>query len=72
MNAVLANCEVVVVVLLTLGFALLMEPLLFLGVLTLMKHGMRRRQRLGHDRVLAELQLAVDNVKRTTRASNLG
>jgi len=72
MNAVLANCEVVVVVLLTLCFALLLEPLLLLGVLTLMKRGMRRRRRLGHDQVLAELQLAVDQVKRTTRASNLG
>lgn len=71
MNAVLANFELVVVVLLTFCFALLMEPLLFMGVLTLMKRGMRRR-RMGHDRVLAELQLAVDNVKRTNRVSDLG
>ena len=67
MNAILANCELVVVVLLTMCFALLMEPLLFLGVLTLMKRGMRRR-RVGHDQVLAELQLAVENVKKSTRA----
>lgn len=72
MNAVIADCEVAVVVLLTFCFALLMEPLLLLGVLTLMKRGMRRRRRLSHDQVLAELQLAVENVKRTTRVSNLG
>ncbi len=72
MNALLANCEIVVVVLLTMCFALLMEPLLLLGILTLMKRGMHRRQRLGHDHVLAELQLAVDKVKRSTQASNLG
>lgn len=73
MNAVLANCELVVVVLLTMCFALLMEPLLFLGVLTLMKRGMRRRRhRPDHDQVLAELKLAADNVKRSTRGSNLG
>lgn len=70
MNAVLANCELVVVVLLTFCFAILMEPLLFLGVLTLMQRGMRRRRRLGHDRVLAELQLAVDNVRKNNRVSN--
>ena len=72
MNALLTNCELVVVVLLTMCFALLMEPLLLLGILTLMKRGMQKRQRLGHDHVLAELQLAVDKVKRTTRASDLG
>ncbi len=70
MNALLANCELVVVVLLTVCFAVLMEPLLLLGVLTLMKRGMRRR--LDQDQALAELQLAVENVKRSTRASNLG
>lgn len=70
MNALLADCELVVVVLLTMGFALLMEPLLLLGVLTLMKRGMRRR--LHQDQALAELQIAVENVKRSTRASNLG
>ncbi len=68
MNAVLADFELAVVVLLTMCFALLMEPLLFLGVLTLMKRGMHRRRRVGHDQVLAELQLAVESVKKSTRA----
>ncbi len=72
MNALLANCELVVVVLLTVCFAILLEPLLFMGVLLLMKRGVNRRRRLGHDRVLAELQLATDHVKRSTRVSNLG
>ncbi len=72
MNAVLANCEIAVVVLLTMCFAVLLEPLLLLGILTLMKRGMHRGRRLGHDHVLAELQLAVDKVKRSTRGSNLG
>ena len=72
MNAVIANVELVVVVLLTMCFALLLEPILLLGVLTLMKRGMRRRRRVGHDQVLAELRLAVDNVKRNNRVSNLG
>ncbi len=66
METVLNDLVVVVVVLLTFGFALLIEPLLLFGVLKIMDRG-ARRSRL--DARIAKLQERVDELKRSTQAS---